>query len=322
MLEIFRSIANRLQLMIRQNPRLRDNNERTIIFPVKHNNIWEAYKAIEGNLWTAGDIEIENDLVNWQELNNEKRLFLNKVIGIILSSEKNLNGKLPKKISADLKLPEASYFLDLQVAIENTHTQSYNIFFNSFLSENEQLKLFREIEASSIITAREEWISRWTNSSSFGEKLVALATAKSIISYGSFAAIFWVNNCGILPGFSYTYEKIYRDKALHRDFATQLFREHLLEDISPKKVQQIIGEAIAVEKEVISGFLPLHLIGLEAKSLNEYLEYESNRLFKDLMRNRLMPQKTNNESLLEKRAKSFSKNSKTDNNSFLNQSKN
>ena len=37
---------------------------------------------------------------------------------------------------------------------------------------------------------------------------------------------------------------------------------------------------------VIFNFLPLELIGLTAKALNEYLDYESNRLFTDLMMNR------------------------------------
>jgi ribonucleoside-diphosphate reductase beta chain len=102
---------------------------------------------------------------------------------------------------------------------------------------------------------------------------------------------------------------IYRDKALHRDFVTHLFRDHLLEDISDKKVQQIIGEAVAIEKEVIFNFLPLELIGLTAKALNEYLDYESNRLFTDLMMNRSIEEESlNKETLLEQRAQKLSKN--------------
>lgn len=298
--------------MNKQEPLLRDNKDRFVIFPVKHNDIWDAYKAIEANLWTSGAIDIHQDLLDWQKLSDEKRHFLNKILGLILHSENNLNGKSTKKLSKNIKLPEAKSFFDLQVVMENTHTETYNVCLNSFLTSTEQEQIFNEIKASPATAAREEWIKKWTNSPSFAEKLVALATAKSIFSYGSFATIFWIKSCGQMPGLSYAYEMIYRDKALHRDFATQLFRDHVLENISDKRVQQIIGEAVAIEKEVISNFLPLDLIDLKAKSLNEYLDYESNRLFTDLLVNRtLSEEEFAKESLLAKRAKNFS-NNKTD----------
>jgi ribonucleoside-diphosphate reductase beta chain len=299
--------------MNKKGPMLRDNEDRFVIFPVKHNDIWDAYKAIEANFWTSGEIDIHKDVLDRHQLSEEKHLFLNKIIGLILHSENNLNGKSTKKLGENIKLPEAKSFLDLQVVMENTHTEAYGICLNSFLTATEQEQIFKEIETSPATAAREEWIKKWTNSQSFAEKLVAIATAKSIFSYGSFATIFWIKNCGLMPGLSYTYEMIYRDKALHRDFATQLFRDHLLENISDKKVKQIIGEAVAIEKEVISNFLPLDLIGLKAKSLNEYLDYESNRLFTDLVANtNLSEEEIAKESLLEKRAKNFSKNNRTE----------
>jgi len=298
--------------MNRQEPRLRDNKDRFVIFPVKHNDIWDAYKAIEANFWTSGEIDISKDLEDWNQLSEEKRLFLNKVIGLILHSEHNLNG-ITDKLNKNIKLPEAKSFFDLQAVMENTHAEAYALCFNSFLNSTEREQIFKEIEALTATQAREEWIQKWTNSQSFAEKLVALATAKSIFSYSSFAAIFWIKNYGQIPGLSYTYEMIYRDKALHRDFATQLFRDHLSEDISDKKVQQIIDEALAIEKEVIFSFLPLDLIGITEKALNEYLDYESNRLFTDLMINRSLKEEgLNKENLLEQRAQKLSKKTNTD----------
>jgi ribonucleoside-diphosphate reductase beta chain len=299
--------------MSKQEPLLRDNKDRFVIFPVKHNDIWDAYKAIEANFWTSGAIDIHQDLLDQKELSEDKRLLLNKIIGLILHTEHNLNGKSTKKLSEDIKLPEAKSFLDLQVVMENTHTEAYGICLNSFLTSTEQEEVFKEVLNFPATTKREDWISKWPNSNSFSEKLVALATAKSIFSYGGFAAIFWIKNCGLMPGLSYTYEMIYRDKALHRDFATQLFRNHLSEDISDKKVFQIISEAVAIEKEVIANFLPLDLIGLKPKSLNDYLDYESNRLFTDLMVDKIWDtEEAAKENLLEKRAKDFTSSSKSD----------
>ncbi|PRX44482.1 ribonucleotide-diphosphate reductase subunit beta [Salegentibacter salegens] len=298
--------------MSKQEPLLRDNKDRFVIFPVKHNDIWDAYKAIEANFWTSGQIDIQKDLLAWQELNDEKRLFLNKILCLILSSEKNLSG-LTRKVSKKINFPEARSFLDLQLVMENTHTEAYSMCLNSLFNTTQQEEIFKEIEEIPATAAREEWIQKWSNSTSFAEKLVALATAKSIFSYSSFATIFWIKNCGLIPGLCYTYETIYRDKALHRDFTTQLFRDHLLEEISDKKIQQIIGEAVAIEKEFIAKYLPLDLIGLKTKSLTEYLEYEGRRLFTDLMLNRsLKEEHLAKENLVNKRAKDFSQTNKTD----------
>ncbi|WP_289022278.1 ribonucleotide-diphosphate reductase subunit beta [uncultured Salegentibacter sp.] len=295
--------------MDKQNPRLRDNKDRFIIFPVKHNDIWDAYKAIEANFWTADKIDINQDLEDWKNLSEEKRSLLRKVIGLILHSEHKLNGKIIASLNKNIELPEVKSFLDLQTVMENTHTESYGIFLNTFLSAAEQDLVFKEIEAFPATLAREKWIKKWTNSSSFAEKLVALATVKSIFNYSCFAALFWIKNCGSMPGLGYTYEVVYRDKAIHRDFATLLFKDHLLEDISDEKVQQIIEEAVAIEKEVIYNFLPLNLIGLTTKALDEYLDYESNRLFTDLMVNKSLNEKAfSNEKLLKKRAQDLSKN--------------
>jgi len=298
--------------MSKQEPLLRDNKDRFVIFPVKHNDIWDAYKAIEANFWTAGQIDIQKDLLSWEELNGEKRLFLNKVLGLILSAERNLSS-LTKKISNKINLPEARSFLDLQLVMENTHTEAYSMCLNSFFNTTQQENVFKDIQKIPATSAREEWIKKWTNSNSFAEKLVALATAKSIFSYSSFATIFWIKNCGLIPGLCFTYELIYRDKALHRDFAVQLFRDHLLEEISDKKIQQIIGEAVAIEKEFIADFLPLDLIDLKIKSLTEYLEYESKRLFTDLILNKnLKEENIAKENLVNKRAQDYSQINKTD----------
>ncbi len=56
--------------MSKQEPLLRDNKDRFVIFPVKHNDIWDAYKAIEANFWTSGQIDIQKDLegkIKWGE---------------------------------------------------------------------------------------------------------------------------------------------------------------------------------------------------------------------------------------------------------------
>ena len=54
-------------------PILVENKDRFVLFPIKHKNIWEMYKKAEASFWTAEEIDLSADMVDWDaKLNNEK----------------------------------------------------------------------------------------------------------------------------------------------------------------------------------------------------------------------------------------------------------
>ena len=58
---------------------------------------------------------------------------------------------------------------------------------------------------------------------SFAERIVAFAAVKGVLLSGSFCAIYWLKDGGLMPGLAFSNELISRDKGLHAEFACMLY---------------------------------------------------------------------------------------------------
>jgi ribonucleoside-diphosphate reductase beta chain len=112
-------------------------------------------------------------------------------------------------------------------------------------------------------------------------RLVAFAVVEGIFFSGSFCAIYWLKQRGLMPGLTTSNEFIARDEGLHTDFACALYEE--IEQKLPKElVHSIIVEAVEIEKQFITESLPCHLIGMNSGLMSQYIEFVASRLSKQL----------------------------------------
>ncbi len=42
-------------------------NDRFILFPIKHDDLWEMYKMELASFWTADEIDMTTDLTDWND---------------------------------------------------------------------------------------------------------------------------------------------------------------------------------------------------------------------------------------------------------------
>ena len=54
-------------------PMLQENLDRFVLFPIQHSDIWEMYKQQMACFWTAEEIDLAEDLKDWQELNSDEQ---------------------------------------------------------------------------------------------------------------------------------------------------------------------------------------------------------------------------------------------------------
>ncbi len=80
-----------------------------------------------------------------------------------------------------------------------------------------------------------------------------------------------------MPGLTFSNELISRDEGLHTDFACLLL-SHLRNRPSPKAIEQIIVEAVAIEQEFLVDALPCALLGMNATLMKQYIEFVADRL--------------------------------------------
>ena len=47
-------------------PICRDDPSRFVLFPMKHPDLWEMYKRHEASFWTAEEVDLSQDMEDWQ----------------------------------------------------------------------------------------------------------------------------------------------------------------------------------------------------------------------------------------------------------------
>ena len=146
----------------------------------------------------------------------------------------------------------------------------------------EKDKLFHAIDTLDCVKKKADWALHWIDKGGFAERLVAFAAVEGIFFSGSFCSIFWLKKRGLMPGLSFSNELISRDEGLHCDFACLLYTKHLINKLSKKTVEKIITDAVEIEKEFVTDALPVNLIGMNAKLMQQYIEFVADRLLVEL----------------------------------------
>ena len=263
---------------------LKENKDRFVLFPIKHNDIWEWYKKQEACFWTAEEIDLHQDLNDWQhKLNDDERYFIKHILAFFAASDGIVNENLAENFVNEVQYTEAKFFYGFQIMMENIHSETYSLLIDTYVKdEKEKNLLFKAIENFEAIKEKADWALRWIESPSFAERLIAFAAVEGIFFSGAFCSIFWLKKRGLMPGLTFSNELISRDEGMHCDFAVHLHNNHLINKVSKKRITEIIVNSLDIERKFITESLPVSLIGMNAKLMTQYLEFVTDRLLVEL----------------------------------------
>lgn len=261
-------------------PILAENKDRFVLFPIKYNDIWEFYKKSEASFWTAEEIDLSQDLADWnQKLNDNERHFIKHVLAFFAASDGIVNENLAINFLNEVQYPEARCFYGFQIMMENIHSETYSLLIDTYIKDPvEKDKLLHAVDTVPCVGKKAEWALRWIGNGSFAERLIAFAAVEGIFFSGSFCSIFWLKKRGLMPGLSFSNELISRDEGLHCDFACMLYTNHVKNQLPKEQVTRIITDAVAIEKEFVSDAIPVKLIGMNADLMCQYIEFCADRL--------------------------------------------
>ena len=265
-------------------PILQENKDRFVIFPIKHQDIWEWYKKQEACIWTAEEIDLHTDLNDWNnKLNADEKYFIKHILAFFAASDGIVNENLAENFVSEVQYPEAKFFYGFQIMMENIHSETYSLLIDTYVKdEAEKHELFHAIETFPAIKEKAEWALKWISSESFAERLIAFAAVEGIFFSGSFCSIYWLKKRGLMPGLTFSNELISRDEGVHCDFAVHLHNHHLVNKVPKTRIREIIVDALNIEREFITESLPVSLIGMNAGLMTQYLEFVADRLLVEL----------------------------------------
>jgi ribonucleotide reductase beta subunit family protein with ferritin-like domain len=261
-------------------PLLREEENRYVIFPIKHDDFWKMYKRSEANFWTSEELDLSKDHSDWEKLTSDEQYYIKHILAFFAASDGIVNENLVERFCQEVKILEAKFFYGFQIAMENIHSETYSLLIDTYIKDTqEKNRLFNAIDTIPSIKKKADWALKWINdkNSPFSHRILGFAAVEGIFFSGAFCSIFWLKKRGLMPGLCHSNELISRDEGLHTEFAVLMYK-NLANKPDPKIIYDIIKEAVEIEKEFITESFSCELLGMNNKLMIQYIECIADRL--------------------------------------------
>jgi ribonucleotide reductase beta subunit family protein with ferritin-like domain len=182
---------------------LQANPHRVVLFPIQHNNIWRMYKKAKASFWTAEEINLSADVVDWERLLTTEQHFISHVLAFFAASNGIVNKNLSNNFATEVMSLEARCFYSFQIAVENIHSETYSLLIDTYVKDPvKKMHLLRAIKTVPCIQRKAQWALKWCDptGASFAKRMITFAAVEGIFFSGSFCAIFWLKKQGLMPG--------------------------------------------------------------------------------------------------------------------------
>jgi len=241
------------------------------------------YKKHEASFWTAEEIDLSADNVDWDKLTSQEQHFVKHVLAFFAASDGIVLENLSGQFSLEVQIPEARAFYGFQIAMENIHSETYSLLIEQYVKDpKEKESIFDAIHTMQPVKEKADWALQWMQRENcFAERIMAFAAVEGILFSGSFCAIYWLKKRGLMPGLTFSNELISRDEGLHAEFACLLYG--MLQNPLPDDVaHHIIRGAVDVERKFICEALSCDLIGMNSELMTRCIEFVADRLLSAL----------------------------------------
>jgi ribonucleotide reductase beta subunit family protein with ferritin-like domain len=264
-------------------PILTKTTQRFTTFPIRYPTLWNLYKKAIASFWTIDEIDLTKDPEDFQNLNDSEQTFIKTILAFFAASDGIVLENIKLNFEDYVFISEARSFYAYQGFNESIHGETYSLLIDMLIQDPvEKDRLFTAIETVPCIKKKADWALEWFDvSKPFCERLFAFACVEGIFFSGSFCAIFWLKNRGIMPGLTFSNELISRDEGLHQEFAVSLL-SLLKEKPSRDIITRIVKSAVEIETEFVTDAIPVKMIGMDSDKMGRYIQFIADRLLKSV----------------------------------------
>jgi ribonucleoside-diphosphate reductase beta chain len=265
------------------------DKERVNFYPIKEKNIMDFYNLHRSSFWTEQEIDMTDDVKDWNSLSNDERYYIEMVLSFFASSDFIVNQHLHNNFISRITLPELQIYYRFQAMMEDIHSLTYSNMINALVSdENRKSELFSAVVNIPVVSKKADWARKYILETDdevddFINRLIAFSVVEGVFFSGSFCAIFWLKKRGIMNGLTNSNELISRDEGLHRDVACYIYKNMIVNKKTKKQVIDIVKDGVEIEKEFVTESLPVDLIGMNSKLMCKYIEYVADHLLYNLI---------------------------------------
>ena len=141
-----------------EEPLLKEDINRYSLFPIKHKDIWDAYKTHLATDWRAEELDYAADKEEWKKLKPEEREFIENILAFFAGADGIVLENLTSNFTKEVQWPEARAFYAFQGHIEQIHSEVYARLIDTYIDDKKRRdELFRGIETIPCVTKKAEW---------------------------------------------------------------------------------------------------------------------------------------------------------------------
>ena len=259
-----------------------DSEKRYSIFPIKNQDLWDAYKAAEKQTWVAEEVNLAQD--RYEDLTDGEKFYLKNILAFFTISDGLVIDNLSDNVIDNVDISEAKYYYNHQMFIEQVHANGYSLLIDTYITDpNEKSSLFNSMETNPAVKEKATWAEFWLENGTFVEKLIAFACVEGIAFSSVFAGVFWFRSRNKMPGLAEMNELILRDESFHYEFALHLFKDYVKDECKPssERIKEVILSCFETEKRFVEESLPDGLQGMTKQMMIEYVEFVTDIVLKD-----------------------------------------
>mgnify|MGYP005842659721 CR=1 FL=1 len=269
------------------------------LVPFKYDWAWQKYLDGCSNHWMPQEVNMNADIALWKNpegLTDDERRIVKRSLGFFSTADSLVANNLVLAVYRLITNPECRQYILRQSFEEAIHTHAYQYCIESLgMDEGEIFNMYREVPA---VAKKAQWGIQYTRELSdpefktgtpqtdkeLLENLIAFyCVLEGIFFYCGFTQILSMGRRNKMTGVAEQFQYILRDESMHVNFGVDVINQiklenpHLWDDNMRDKATQMILEGTELEVQYARDTMPRGVLGMNAKMMEEYLQFIANR---------------------------------------------
>ena len=269
------------------------------LVPFKYKWAWEKYLDGTANHWMPQEINMTADIALWKSedgLTEDERTIVKRSLGFFSTADSLVANNVVLAVYKHITNPECRQYLLRQAFEEAIHTHAYQYCVESLgMDEGEIFNMYREVPC---VEAKAAWGLKYTQALEdpnfetgtpeqdklFLSNLIAFyCVLEGMFFYCGFSQILSMGRRNKMTGVSEQFQYIMRDESMHVNFGIDVINSiinenpGLWDEEMRKRASDMIVEGTQLEIDYARDTMPRGVLGMNAKTMEEYLKYVCNR---------------------------------------------
>lgn len=270
-------------------PVLTDKDKRYFLFPLKYPEVYNHYKVHVSTFWTVEEVDLARDHLAFAKLDKGTQTFIKMTLAFFSQADAVVMQNINDNFAEELKPLEHRLFLSMQLFIEGVHSEMYAQLLQTIVKDDaERTRLIHGVTSYPCLAAKHAWVCGYMGRARpFASRLLAFTILEGVFFSSAFCSIYYLKKKNVeMPGLISSNEFISRDEGLHRDFGVMVYNQ-LKNKLPETEVHMMMRSALSIERRCIEDALPVALIGMNADTMHQYVQFVADGLLEALGYNKI-----------------------------------